>query len=161
MDTPVSGALENLLNAGVLGAIVVIFAAVIYALWRHSIDERKTLLSQQQSERDALTAQHRGERDELLRHLRETEAKNRQDLQAAHQARVADSEALYKQMFDVVKQCTSVMEMTASALHAHKDVATEQRDAQKEAAEELRKLSSLLMSLSEEIRVRFRAYPGR
>lgn len=144
--TPVAGAFDSLLNAGVLGAIVIIFAAVIIVLWKHFIDDRRT------NEKT-----HKAERDELLKQIREIETKRLTDLSGAHQARVSDSDAIQKQMFDVVKQCTTVMESTASALYVHKDAASEHREAQKEAAEELRKLSSLLTSLSEEIRARFRA----
>jgi mannitol-specific phosphotransferase system IIBC component len=146
VDAPVSGAFNTILNAGVLGAVVIIFAAVIVVLWRHFI-----------AEREALLAVHRSERDDLLRQLRETEAKHRQDLHGAHQSRVSDAESIQRQMFEVVRQCTAVMESTAAALNVHKDVATEHREAQKEAAEELRRLSSLLASLSEEIRARTRS----
>jgi len=165
---PVAGAFGTIANAGVLGAVVVIFAAVIVYLWRHFVDERKTMEAAHRkereeqektckAEREAAAALHRAERDDLNRQIREITEKHRSDLNAVHDARIADAEMIHKQLFEVAKQCTAVMESTASALHVHKDVAGEHRDAQREAAEELRKLSSLLNSLSEEIRMRFRA----
>jgi hypothetical protein len=156
-DIPVAGAFSTILNAGVLGAVVIIFATVIVVLWRHFIDERKSLLSSHKAEREDQDKAHRAERDDLLRQLRESETKHRAELSAVHQARISDSEAVHKQMFEVVRQCTIVMESTSSALYVHKDAATEQREAHKESAEELRKLASLLTSLSEEIRARFRS----
>lgn len=144
-DIPTAGAFETYLNAGVLGATVIIFAVVIVVLWRHFITERNKNLEE-----------FAKERKELLTHLRELEQKRLDDLRGAHNARMADSDAIREKMFGVVKQCTTVLESTAAALNIHKDVATEHREAQREAAEELRKLSALLVSMSEEFRMRFR-----
>lgn len=148
-EMPVSGAFTTYLNAGVLGATVIVFAAVIVILWRHFIAERNKMLEDFGKERKELQTQ-----------LRDTEQKRLDDLRGAHNARMADSDAIREKMFEVVKQCTTVMESTASALHVHKDVATEHREAQREAAEELRKLGGLMVSLSEEFRMRFRNSKG-
>ncbi len=156
MESSVDGAFETYLNAGVLGATVIIFAVVIVFLWRFFTDRIEKMAKEHADERKKLIDDFTKERGDLNSQLRELEQKRLDDLRGAHTAHSAASDALREKMFDVVKQCTSVMESTAAALSFHKDVAAEHRDAQREAAEELRKLGALLAALSEEIRARFR-----
>ena len=127
--------------SGLPGAAAVILAFIIAYLWREAREDRSA---------------HARERKELEEKKAELEAKRLHDIKEAMQQRIADAEIIHKQMLDVVRQCTTVMETTSSSLETHKDATIEHRDAQKEAAEELRKLSTLLTSLNDEIKTRLR-----
>jgi len=135
-------ALEMFLGSGLPGAAAALLATVVFFLWRETKAER---------------AEHLRDKLDLYSQMRDLEAKRLHDLKEAHQQRMADSEALNKQMLDVVKQCTSVMESTANTLESHSTMTSEHREAARESAEELRKLQTLLITLNEEIRARLRA----
>jgi predicted DNA-binding protein (UPF0251 family) len=131
---------------------VVILAFVVFFLWKDGKNERAA----HAREREEKDKTHKEELERIQASYRELGNLRLSDLREMSQARLGDSEALHKQMLEVVKQCTSVMESTAASLDAHKDVTVEHRDASKQAAEELRKLSTLLHNLSEEIKLRIR-----
>lgn len=134
-------ALNTLAASGPLGAACVILAFVVWYLWREGKEER---------------AAHARERKELEDKIRELEGKRLHDIREAMQQRIADAEVIHRQMLEVVKQCTTVMETTSASLEGHRDATLEHRDAQKEAAEELRKLSTLLTTLNDELKHRLR-----
>ncbi len=141
--------LEIFLQTGVPGASVAAMAFVVYRLWSEGNTERARHLADRMEAAHA----HRKELDELGKvHIA--------DVKSLYAMRIVDAEAIHKQMLDVVKQCTIVLETTASSLEGHKDATLEHRDAQKEAAEELRKLSTLLVALNDEVKTRLRS-PGR
>ena len=144
--------LQAFLSTGIPGAAAVALAYVVYALWDDAKKERvKTAIDKGEVEKE-----FKKERDALLAHVREVESRRLEDTKALYQMRVADSDIIHKQMLDVVKQCTTVLESTASSLEGHRGVTIEHRDAQKEASEELRKLATLLVTLNEEIKMRLR-----
>lgn len=132
---------EVFLSAGLPGAACVVLGFVVYYLW---------------AERKSHEEDRKKERNELTQQIRDAEARRLEDIKSLYQMRMGDAETIHKQMLEVVKQCTTVMETTASSLDGHRDASIEHREAQKEAAEELRKLSMLLMHLAEEIRVRMK-----
>lgn len=156
MGSSADGALSQYLNTGVTGATAILAFLVIIFLWRHFTAVIDHLQKEHAAERKKLLDDFARERTELNAQQRELDQKRLDDLRGAYVSASTANDALREKMFDVVKQCTSVMESTAAALNFHKDVAAEHRDAQREAAEELRKLGALLASLSEEIRARFR-----
>lgn len=139
------GALNTFAASGLPGAACVVLAFVVWWLWREGKEER---------------AAHGRERKEHEEKLRDLETQRLHDVKEAAQQRIADQETVHKQMLEVVKQCTTVMETTTAAVTGHTDATLEHRDAQKEAAEELRKLSMLLSALSEDLKHRLRP-PGR
>lgn len=141
--------LEIFLQTGVPGASAVVMAFVVYRLWGEGNTERARHLA----DRTEAAHAHRKEVDEISK-------ERLNDIKSLYAMRMGDAETIHKQMLDVVKQCTIVLETTASSLEGHKDATLEHRDAQKEAAEELRKLSTLLISLNDEIKIRLRS-PGR
>lgn len=149
---PLTNALQALLGAGIPGAAVVILSFVVFYLWRDGKNERAA----HKREREEMIKAHKEEVEKLQHSYRELGNLRLNDIREMNQARLQDSESLHKQMLDVVKQGTTVMESTASALDAHKDVTVEHRDAAKQAAEELRKLSTLVHNFSEEIKLRIR-----
>lgn len=151
---PLSNALQTLLGAGIPGAAVVILSFVVFYLWREGKNERAA----HKREREEMIKAHKEEIEKHQVINRELHAARLADIRENTAARLTDNESLHKQMLEVVKQGTTVMESTAAALDAHKDVTVEHRDAAKQAAEELRKLSTLVHNFSEEIKLRIR--PG-
>jgi hypothetical protein len=141
-----------LTEAGLPGALCVLLAAVIWFLWNDSKAERNN----HHTARIALEKAHLEVRKEWEVQYRTLEAQRVADLRAAHQSRVADADVVHEKMLEVVKQCTAVLSSTSASLDTHRDATLEHRDAQKEAAEELRKLSTLLVSLNEEIKARMK-----
>ena len=125
----------------------------MFFLWRENKEERAACKRELTTAAETLEKKQKEwteKRDEL-------EVKRLHDLKEVMQQRIADQETVHNKMLDVVKQCTTVMESTAASLDGHKDAAIEQRDSQREAAEELRKLQTLLNSLYDELR---RRVPG-
>lgn len=137
-------ALDAFAASGLPGAAAVVLSFVVFFLWREGKEER---------------AAHHRDHKEWETKKDELETKRLHDLKEAHQHRIADSELVHIKMLDVVKQCTTVLETTAAALDGHKDAATEHRDSQREAAEELRKLSVLLHAMHEDVKTRYRPSP--
>ncbi len=129
--------LRVVLQSGLPGASAAALAYVVYRLWMENKDDRDKYAAKLK-ERDAEVAGIQQQR--LV------------DTKELFMLRFADAESIHRQMLDVVKQCTTVMETTSSSLNGHREATIEHREAQKEAAEELRKLSTLLMSLNEELR---------
>lgn len=129
------------LQSGLPGAALVVLGFVIYHLWKSNNQDR---------------VQHSLELAKRDKDVRDVEALRIADAKEMYVQRIADANAIHQQMLEVVKQCTTVMETTSSSLDGHRDATIEHREAQKEAAEELRKLSLLLTNLSEEIRTRIR-----
>lgn len=129
--------LRVFLQSGLPGASVAALGYVVYRLWMENKDDRDRHAAKIK-ERDAEMADI--QRQRLV------------DTKELFMLRFADAESIHRQMLDVVKQCTTVMETTSSSLNGHREATIEHREAQKEAAEELRKLSTLLMSLNEELR---------
>lgn len=148
--------LEAFLSTGIPGAAAVALAYVVYHLWDDGKKERAKFAT----DKADLEKAHKDEVKVLLTIIRELEVKRLEDTRMLHQTHMQDKDAIHKQMLDVVKQCTTVLESTSSSLEGHKGATIEHRDAQREAAEELRKLSTLLVTLNEEIKARLRT-PGR
>jgi predicted component of type VI protein secretion system len=138
------------MESGLPGALCVALSLVVYFLWSEGKAERNNNTTL----RVAQEKLHLDFQKEWEKQYRELELARVADLRSAHQARVADAELVHDKMLEVVKQCTTVLSTTAASLDTHKDATIEHRDAQKEAAEELRKLSTLLVSLHEEVRSR-------
>lgn len=133
--------LRVFLQSGLPGAALVVLGFVVYRLWDENRKDRTA---------------HLAEIEKKDKALREVEIQRLADTKELYAQRVADADAIHRQMLEVVKQCTTVMETTSSSLDGHRDATIEHRDAAKEAAEELRKLSTLLLTLNEEIRNRLR-----
>ncbi len=152
MEEPVSAAFGTVLQTGLLGAAIIILSAVIVFLFR----ELKAEQSRHKTELEKIEEARKKEREDLHAQLRAIETSRLGDLRDLYGARMQDSDVIHKQMLDVVRQCTTVMETTAASLDGHKDATVEHRDAQKQAAEELRKLAALLVTMNEELKLRFR-----
>lgn len=152
MEEPVSTAFGTILQTGLLGAAVVILSSVIVFLFRELKAER----DRHKADLEKIEKANKEERDGLNRQLRDIEGSRLGDLRDLYGARMQDSDTIHKQMLDVVRHCTTVMETTAASLDGHKDATVEHRDAQKEAAEELRKLAALLVTMNDELKIRFR-----
>lgn len=150
------GVLQAFLSTGIPGAAAVALAYVVYHLWDEGKKERAKFIT----DKGELEKAYKEEIKVLLGAIRNLEERRLDDTRALYREREVFADAIHKQMLDVVKQCTTVLESTASSLEGHKGATLEHRDAQKEAAEELRKLSTLLVTLNEEIKTRLRT-PGR
>lgn len=139
-------------HGGLFGVVCIVLAAVcvyLFQQWRADLKEHA-------KEKRALEEQTRTEREALLTLARAVETQRLQEVKTLFQERLGDANTIHKQMLEVVKQCTTVLETTASSLDGHRDATIEHRDASKEAAEELRKLSVLLTALDKEIRDRLK-----
>lgn len=145
-------ALTTIASSGLPGAACIVLSFVVFFLWRDGKNERASHKAEMVAAQNA----HKAEIEKHRTQISELDGYRIADWKEMSAARLGDAQTLHKQMLEVVKQCTSVMESTAASLDAHKEVTVEHRDAQKQAAEELRKLSTLLHGLSEEIRHRIR-----
>jgi hypothetical protein len=139
-------------HGGLFGVVCVVLAFVCAFLFQHW----RADLKEHAKEKKAIEEQARAERDSLQTLIRAVETQRLQEVKILFQERLGDADTIHKQMLEVVKQCTTVMETTASSLDGHRDATIEHRDASKEAAEELRKLSALLTTLDKEVRDRLR-----
>lgn len=145
-------AVQSLLieHGGLLGAVCIVLAFVVVRLWNDQRSER----AENEKEKKRLEGEHKQERTSLLALIREAEQQRLADNKVLHEQRLAADEVTYVRMLEVVKQCTSVLETTSSALDGHRDATLEHRDAQKEAAEELRKLTGMLSAMHEGLKNR-------
>lgn len=139
-------------HGGLFGVVCVVLAFVCVFLFQQGRADRE----RDAKEKKTLEEQARAEREALLTLIRAVETQRLQDVKVLFQERLGDADTIHKQMLEVVKQCTTVMETTASSLDGHRDATIEHREASKEAAEELRKLSALLTTLDKEVRDRLR-----
>lgn len=146
-------ALRAFTSSGLPGAACVVLAFVIYFLWQETKNERISHARERkewETKKDELETKRLTDLKEVMQH-------RIADQETTHKKMLSDQETTHNKMLDVVKQCTSVMEATAASLDGHKDAALEHRDSSREASEELRKLSTLLNSLYDDLKTRFRA----
>jgi hypothetical protein len=117
MGNLLTSAFNPLLQYGVLGINTIVFAVVIYALWKAGNAERKGLLTQ-------------------LAGLQEARVSSEREL---HQARVADHEKVQATLLDVTRQSTMAVSAATAAVEAMRDTMLETKATLRELGEELRR----------------------
>lgn len=101
---------------GVLGVLVVVFAAVIFFLWREGSAERNRYIAK----------------------IEELTLLYTNKLETIQQLRIDDGKAYQAQFVELTKQSTTAMMSVASLLDANKDTMSEVREAMREIAEDIR-----------------------
>lgn len=121
MEHTISEAVAPFLQAGLLGSLCVIFGLVIFFLWRESKKERETAAEQRQKERESVTAECKKEREAFIAAL-----------QAVYEQRIEDGRVTQQQMLEAVKQCTTAMTTTVTAMEGQHETISELKDLLRE-----------------------------
>lgn len=109
-------AFNPLLQYGVLGINTIVFAVVIYALWKSGNAERSVLQTQITALQEARVSSER----------------------AIHEARIADHTKVQTTLLEVTRQSTSAVAAATSAVEAMRETMLETKQTLKELGDELR-----------------------
>jgi hypothetical protein len=124
----------TLLDAGVLGAILVIALAAIFLLWRESKKERLDFIALIDRERDSA----KSEREGLVNKLLELEQKRVHDARDLQQSRIIDAETVREKLIRVIDQDREVITKAAGAIDSTKDALVELRTTFRDLVDEVR-----------------------
>lgn len=116
MDNLLQSTFNPLLQYGVLGINTIVFAVVIYALWKAGNTERTALQAQITSLQDARVTSER----------------------TIHEARVADHAKVQATLLEVTRQSTMAVSAATSAVEAMRETMLETKTTLKELGDELR-----------------------
>lgn len=145
---------QTFLQAGIPGAVAVALAVVVVYLWRELKAERiayKKDLEERDTAHKKEVSDHKKEVAALIEQVRQMELRRFDDLRVMYTQRDADKDAIHQRMLEVVRSVQDVMNTTASFLESNRGATIESREASREAAEELRKLSMLVVTLRDEV----------
>lgn len=130
----VHSATGQLLQYGVLGIVVIVFAAVIVFLWRWAVAQQDKLFTKYevvQAARLKDAADHQEKIDSLTKACAV-------EKDALYKERQRDIEASQEKFVDLLKQTTAALNNTAILLEGMKDTVSEAKNAMREIAEDLR-----------------------
>lgn len=144
---------RTFLQAGIPGAVAVALAVVVIYLWRELKAERVAY----KKELEELNTASKKDHTNLIEQIRQQELRRFDDLRLMYTARDADKDAIHQRMLEVVRSVQDVMNNTATYLESNRGATAEARDSSRESAEELRKLSTLVTTLRDELAYRYRA----
>lgn len=128
MDGMISGATGQLLQYGILGIFVIVFAFVIFRLWNDGAADRRDSTQRMEEfrkEHDKKLDEQRKEYDEKLHKI--------------WQLRIEDARGYQTEFVDLVKNSITAMNNVSALLEANKDMMGEVKDAMSALADESRR----------------------
>jgi len=123
----VHSSIERLLQYGVLGVFVIVFAVVIFFLWREGAKERKHAAEKLEKAQ----AEH-------LASLNALRVDFEARLERIWQLRLEDAKSYQTQFTELTKQSTTALIATTTMLEANKDMMADLKDSLKDLSDNIR-----------------------
>lgn len=145
----VQSATERLFQYGVLGIFVVVFALVIFGLWREGHKERKEFITKLEVQQKAYTDRIESLQTGYITRLEQLQTGHTLALIQIHsdydakveriwQLRLEDAKSYQVQFTELTKQGTMALQSVTQFLDTNKEAMTEVRNAMRELAEDFR-----------------------
>lgn len=150
----VQSATERLFQYGVLGVFVVVFALVIFVLWREGHKERKEFIKKLDDQQKTYTDKIEALQNGYISELKQLQLGHMAALTQAHidydhkveriwQLRLEDARSYQIQFTELTKQASTALTHVTNFLDNNREAMVEVKNAMRELAEDFRKRSSM------------------